>query len=298
MKIEKFDWANLDDESSYKRWKEAKLDNYPVSLGDLIVEVKNLAAMSKPELEKIKYLIAKTNMAIYVGPASGDADESLPGKVMEQLGLTKYDINPEADDAGVTSLTPREPGSGTGVFDYIPYSYNAIKWHTDGYYNFQENIVRSLTLHCVRPAKNGGENDLLDHEIVYMLLRDQSEDHIEALMENDAMTIPARIENGKVKRPDQAGPVFISDTDGGLTARYTHRSKNVSWKTTPGVSAAVNALRKILDNNPPYSFRGKLDCGQGLICNNVFHTRANFEKADEGQPERLLYRMRFYDRIT
>ncbi len=35
--------------------------------------------------------------------------------------------------------------------------------------------------------------------------------------------------------------------------------------------------------------------GWGLICNNVLHTRTGFA---DGQPPRLLYRARYYDRLA
>jgi hypothetical protein len=41
--------------------------------------------------------------------------------------------------------------------------------------------VRGLILHCVQSAATGGENQLLDHEIAYILLRDENPDHIRAL---------------------------------------------------------------------------------------------------------------------
>ena len=67
-----------------------------------------------------------------------------------------------------------------------------IKWHTDGYYNPPERQVRSFVLHCVHSAAQGGENRLLDHEIAYLMLRDENADFIRALSTADAMTIPER----------------------------------------------------------------------------------------------------------
>ncbi|MCK7502176.1 MAG: TauD/TfdA family dioxygenase [Comamonadaceae bacterium] len=105
---------------------------------------------------------------------------------------------------------------------YIPYTTRPIKWHTDGYYNPPERQVRGMVLHCVRPAASGGENALMDHEIAYILLRDEDPGHIRALMAPDAMTIPAREEEGEVARGDQPGPVFSVDGVG-LPAHALHR---------------------------------------------------------------------------
>ena len=34
--------------------------------------------------------------------------------------------------------------------------------------------IRSMILHCVRPAAEGGVNALMDHEMAYIALRDES----------------------------------------------------------------------------------------------------------------------------
>ncbi len=49
-----------------------------------------------------------------------------------------------------------------------------------------------MVLHCVTSAASGGANALLDHEIAYLLLRDADPAFVAALMQPDAMTIPAR----------------------------------------------------------------------------------------------------------
>jgi alpha-ketoglutarate-dependent taurine dioxygenase len=64
--------------------------------------------------------------------------------------------------------------------EFIPYTDKPIRWHTDGYYNIPERTVRGMVLHCVQSAASGGENQLLDHEIAYILLRDENPDFIRA----------------------------------------------------------------------------------------------------------------------
>ncbi|MCP4933031.1 MAG: hypothetical protein GY927_02225, partial [bacterium] len=98
----------------------------------------------------------------------------------------------------ITSLTVRDEGIRQ---NFIPYSNRLIKWHTDGYYNTAAEQIQTLNLHCVSPAATGGKNRLMDHEIAYILLRDKNPDYIRSLMAPDAMTIPARIdEGGKIGR--------------------------------------------------------------------------------------------------
>ncbi len=230
-------------------------------------------------------------MAIYTGPTGTDQDMSIPVEMMRSLGPVDYDINPEANPNGVTSLTPRDHSEGS-TFDYIPYSNKPINWHTDGYYNGPDKTVKSLILHCVSQASNGGENKLLDHEIAFILLMDENPEYIQALMDINAMTIPARIENGKVMRADSPGPVFMtSRNDSALHMRYTHRTRSIIWSDT--ATGSASALRRILEADSPYIFTGLLQPGWGLACNNVLHTREPFS----GDEIRLLYRIRYFDYI-
>ena len=48
-----------------------------------------------------------------------------------------------------------------------------------------------MGLHCISPARVGGENALMDPEIAYILLREENPDFIRALMHPQAMEIPA-----------------------------------------------------------------------------------------------------------
>ena len=50
----------------------------------------------------------------------------------------------------------------------------------------------------------------------------------------------------------------------------------------------------ILGNQENLSRELALQSGQGLICNNVLHTRSGFET----DSPRLLYRARYFDRIA
>ncbi len=290
----------LDDQELYQRWKIEKLRDYPEKVGDLVVPVKNPFALSSDERRKLVARIKKTNMAVYTGPTNEDPDKNIPISVMSQLGAERRDFNPEADELGVTSLTPRKKGEFKSAhYEYIPYSSHAIKWHTDGYYNTMENQIRSLILHCVHQADEGGENDVMDHEIMYILLRDKNRAHIRALMEPDAMTIPKRVEEGKVIRGDMPGPVFSLLKDSGrLHMRYTHRTKSIIWKDTKEVHEAVEALKEILAGPSPYKFRLKLAPGWGMVCNNVLHTRGAFDNREDGASRRLLYRVRYLDSLA
>jgi len=158
-------------------------------------------------------------------------------------------------------------------------------------------MIRSMLLHCVRSASEGGENGLLDHEIAYIRLRDENPGHIAALMQPDAMTIPANEEADGKTRAENTGPVFTLDPDtGGLTMRYTARKRNIRWRGDAATQAAVRALERVLSEDP-LIMRVKLDPGDGVICNNVLHDRIGFETDPRPGPGRLLFRIRSYDRV-
>jgi len=237
----------------------------------------------------------KTNMVLYASRQGGREDKAMARALGEQFGLHRLDNNMLADDDGITSL---QVVAGKSQRGYIPYSNKRLLWHTDGYYNAPEARIRAFVLHCVSPAAEGGENRLLDHEIVYILLRDANPDHIRALMQHDAMTIPANIESGEETRAASVGPVFSVDAAGNLHMRYTARTRSIEWKQDAATREAVRFLEHLLAGDSPYIFRHRMAAGQGLVCNNVLHNRTAFTDDVDKGIARLVYRARYYDRIA
>ncbi len=286
---------DLADDAAYRAWRDAKLAAYPKSLQELVVPVADPRRLTPAEHAAILDRCRRANMAIYASPHT-EADKELPRRMGEQFGLTRLDHNLLADEDAITTLTVAEEQEGMRG-EYIPYTNRAIRWHTDGYYNRPERRICGMILHCVQSAEAGGENRLLDHEIAYILLRDQNPDFIRALSEPDAMTIPARMDDTGVARAAETGPVFsVLPDSGALHMRYTARTKSIVWKDTPGVRAAVAALEAILAGDSPYVFQGRLEPGMGLICNNVLHDRTGFD--DSPAHRRVIYRGRYLDRIA
>jgi alpha-ketoglutarate-dependent taurine dioxygenase len=282
-----------DNVSAYAAWRDRKLNDYPASIDELVVEVKDPQRLTPAEHAALHERCRKTNMAIYAGQTDGDPDKAIPAMIGEQFGLTRLDCNMGADDDGITALRVVE-GEWRGT--YIPYTNRPIHWHTDGYYNTTERQIRGLLLHCVSAAASGGENALLDHEIAYIHLRDLNPDFIRALLAPGAMTIPANIENGREIRPARTGPVFSILPDGSLHMRYTARSRSIEWATDTLTRDAAAALQTFLQSDSPRIFRATLQPGQGLISNNVLHDRSGF--TDSELHTRQLYRLRYYQRIS
>lgn len=273
------------------RWRDGKLACYPARVEDLVVEVREPRHLTPAECDAILALCRRANMAIYAGPDRDVEDKDIPRLLGRQLGLVHLDHNPGADEDAISSLTPRSDGMQQG---YIPYTDKAIAWHTDGYYNAPDRQIHGMLLHCVQPAAVGGENQLLDHEIAYMLVRDRNPEFIRALMHPQAMTVPAHRVEGEELRPERPGPVFSVTAQGHLHMRYTDRTRSLRWRDDPVTAEAVAFLKEILLTQSAWHFAAKLRSGWGLVTNNSLHTRTRFEPCT---PPRLLYRARYYDRI-
>ncbi len=284
---------NLDDPDAYRLWREHKLATLPSGLEAIIVEIKDLNRLSESEKSALSACLRDCNMAIYASTQPRPNEKTEIRNLGRELGLERLDHNMGADEEGITELEVKNDAAHKR---YIPYTTRAIHWHTDGYYNTPEQSIRGMVLHCVEPAIKGGENALLDHELAYIHLRDLNPDYIKALVQNDAFTIPANIVDGETLRPERSCPVFNLDEGGNLYMRFTERKRNIIWKDDPMVCAAVNELSALLHSNSPQIYRGTLQTGQGLICNNVLHDRSEFEN-DETHT-RLLYRLRYYDRVS
>ncbi len=288
----------LGDARAYAAWREEKLADYPRTAQQLIVEINDPNHVNDAEYQEIIRICAKTNMAIYACRNGAAMDKATLRRFGERFGLRRMDGNLCADDDGISSLRVMTGGRQQ---EYIPYTDKPLNWHTDGYYNATDQRIRAFIIHCAASAASGGGNALLDGEIAYIQLRDANPEHVAALLQADALTIPPNIEAGVEIRPEQSGPVFSLDPQGlGLHIRYTIRKRHIEWRQDALTRAAVNSLETLL-NGPaasPYIFSHRLEPGQGIICNNVLHNRAGFTDDPHAGVRRLMYRARYYDRIA
>jgi Taurine catabolism dioxygenase TauD, TfdA family len=282
-------------ESAYRLWRDWKLSVYPNKAEELLVSIEDPFGLSQKEKLEIEKCFIRANMAIYtINIRSDFNNKKIVEKLGKDFGLNRLDNNLGADSDNITSLQVIEGGRKQA---YIPYSNLKLSWHTDGYYNLPSEQIHGVILHCANDAAEGGENALLDHEMMYIHLRDQNPAYISALMKSDVLTIPANIENGVEIRGSQSGPVFSVDgKSGALHMRYSARKRNIIWTDDDITTKAVNAIDDFLASDSPWILRHRLAPGQGLICNNVLHNRTSFKNGDEQQ--RLIYRGRYYDRIN
>lgn len=291
----------LDNDLGYQVWREKKLQDYPRTVSDILVEVTDFTKLTESEVNEITRNCARCNMAIY-SSRQKNADKSTLRNLGTYFGLSHLDKHQCTDEDGISVLKDQPNDKKS---DYIPYTNRAINWHTDGYYNKEKNSIHAVILHCVAPAAVGGSNLVIDHEMVYLYLRDNNPNFIMALMHPEAMVIPANIQNGQVVRATQSGPVFSIDAKtGDLHMRYTARTRSIQWRNDKDTQAALKFLNELLmfDNSKTAKsaniFKIRLQAGQGFISNNVLHNRSAFTDDNLKDQHRTVYRARYYDRMN
>jgi len=176
---------SLENEKAYLAWREEKLDNYSRFLQAQPVTISDLSNPTESERRKLADSCRKTNLVLYETDATNTDSDAVRAQLRsfaECMGLRIAERHRSAGEMGIVALQVSNAERQRG---YIPYTRRPINWHTDGYYNGPDERIRAMVLHCVRPAEDGGVNQLLDPEIAYIRLRDRDPAHIKALMHPD-----------------------------------------------------------------------------------------------------------------
>jgi len=279
------------DDDAYREWRMGKLRSYPGNVEEILVAVDGLRKLTLVQKAAAARSIRRANMVIYQC-RDPQVDRAAIVAFATQFGLTRIDHHLCANADGVSELSV----AATGIrSDYVPYSNRSLSWHTDGYYNDKQRQINAVILHCAQSAVSGGENALIDPELVYIRMRDEDPRFVTAFEHPECMTIPANTGPEGEIRAAVSGPVFSYGARGEIHMRYSARRKNIRWRDDPVTESAHHFLTEILaDKNGPV-FRYRLQNGEGLLSNNVLHDRTAFSDGQEQQ--RLLYRARFFDRI-
>ncbi len=255
------------------------------NIKDLVVIINDINQVNNDEISEIKIKIAEYNYCIYRSKCSLESKDSLL-KFANTLGMKTYDSN-NIDSNAVSEITNIK--SDTKI-EYVPYTTNKLNWHTDGYYNNSSESIFSWLLHCVQPAKYGGENFLLDHEVVFKeyIKRFGS---LSDLDRDDAFIIP---ENKAIGRPDTSSYVFSNkNIYNRIHMKFSMRKNNIEIKNS--LKNGYENLRKLItDVSEKYSVVYKLDKNEGILSNNVLHGRNEYK---DGKSKRKLFRVRSYERM-
>jgi len=288
-------FLDLADNKTFQKWVDHKISAYALRSAidfPLLADIAGDGTIPPSSLAQLSQQIDRYNFALYRMDETVDDPLAALKTMGGQLGLRALDKNLCAREDRITRLSVVETGRSQ---HYIPYSNKAIGWHTDGYYNPMPQRVLAMLLHCEHPAAEGGENQLLDPDMVYIHLRKQNPDFVRALSDPAVMCIPANIEDGVQVRAQTCSAVFIQEQDHALTMRYSKRKHNIVWLQDVLTQEALHCLEEFLESDSPYHVRYRLNAGEGVVCNNVLHTRSAF--VDSGQHKRVYYRARYYNRI-
>lgn len=279
---------NLETNEDYKKWRDEKLAAYPKNIGDLVVELGNMTALTAAEKVRIRERIELANMCVYTAGAAELSMDSLLA-LGEQLGVSY------TDKARRHSNSDELTSSGI-LNSAVPFTTRQIHWHTDATYFGSDKPIEALFLLCKRPAVEGGNNKVLDQEILYILLRDKNPDALKVLMDKNCF----KYKNPKTGEIAEhlGGKVFWTNADGNLCHRFSFRKTDMAWSDDSDVQAARAVLEDLIRDESEYVIEGRLESGLGLISNNVLHTREKLVDSDDDSKKRLLFRARFYDRIN
>ena len=279
---------DLDTDEDYKKWREEKLAAYPRNVGDLVVELADMTAISDAEKTRILELVELANMCVYTAGSAPLSMNSLL-KLGEQVGVTETDKS--------TRHSKSDELTDSGILGKaIPFSTRQVRWHTDATYYGSDKTIQALFLLCKRPAIEGGSNKVLDNEVLYILLRDKDPEALRILMRNDCF----KYKNPKTGEISEqlGGKVFWTNPDGQLCHRFSFRKMDMAWSEDSEIIAARDALESVILDESEYVIEGRLESGMGLISNNVLHTREKPVDSDDPSKKRLLFRARFYDRVN
>ncbi|SMM99967.1 hypothetical protein SPONL_1002 [uncultured Candidatus Thioglobus sp.] len=257
------------------------------------MQIENPYRLTDAEKNKMQALCRYNNFALFEIAAQENTPEAIV-QLNQQFGLVDYDQHLYVQNDGLAHITQSDKQQQA---EFIPYTDKAIGWHTDGYYNADDNRIRAFSLFCVNPASVGGVNQWIDLQMAYILLREDNAEVVEALSHPQAMTIPAHIVDGTTRREVSVGSIFfIDEPTNELSMRYTQRKRNIEFYNSTEVKQAVELLDELLNANTSHHFEHAMQTNQGLICNNILHKRSAF--TDNSETPRLLLRGRYTNRIS
>lgn len=281
----RFDLASDQD---YLKWRDEKLAAYPKDIGELVVELGDMAALRPAEKTKILEIVERANMCVYTA-GSAELEMNSLLALGKQLGVTRTDKS--ARHAQSDELTD------SGILNRaIPFSTRHCNWHTDATYYGSDSTIQALFLLCKRPAAEGGSNKVLDHEMLYIRLRDKAPGALEVLMNRNCFNYrnPATGETD----PHRGGKVFWVNAEGHLCHRFSFRKIDMAWSDESDTAAARKVLESLISDESEHVIEGRLESGMGLISNNVLHTREKLVDSGDAANKRLLFRTRFHDRVN
>ena len=278
------------DSNTVARWCDARREAHAAGDAERWIEIEDPRRLRPAERDAIASQCARFNLALYRF-TRGRSDPEALSRFANAMGLQRRDVTLGADRRGIASVRVARDTRGP---EMIPFTSRALNWHTDGYYNAPGLAVRAVVMHCAAPAASGGDNTLLDPDLVYASLIERDPALVEALAHPRAMTIPAHEVDGTLLRPARTGPVFrLLGDPPRLHTRYTMRTRSIRWRSTSATARAVSSLEATIASLSTHYVQVRFEAGEGVICNNVLHRRSAF--IDDECSRRTLLRIRSFD---
>lgn len=288
-------------QTDFENWADYKLSLYNEDRLNEALEPVTIRAdgcLSDDQIKAIQQKVDRYNFALYRVDSGDEFDSVDLNRLGQSLGLRQLDANLCAGEDLISVITDTSASSAGNQAKarYIPYSNKALNWHTDGYYNPVHQRVLAFILHCQHQAEIGGENILIDPDMIYLFLRRLNPEYIAALSRGDVMRIPENRQDGVCIREETASSVFQPSADyTRLAMRYSRRKKHIHWQDDDLTQAALNELSNLLDTGSNWRIEVRLKAGEGIISNNVLHCRRQF--TDGAGAKRLFLRARYYNAI-
>jgi len=283
------------DARALTRWCGARREAHAADSAARWIDIEDPFRLRAGERDAIATQCARFNLALYRFARGRDDPDALSA-FASAMGLERRDSTLGADRRGIATVRAARVTHEPAM---IPFTTQALNWHTDGYYNTSKQSVRGVVMHCAVPAAAGGENTLLDPDLVLAALNERDPELVEALAHPCAMTIPAHESEGALMRPARSGPVFrfLGDPPA-LHMRYTMRTRSIRWRPTPGTARAVAALEATIASLSTHHVRVRFETGEGVICNNVLHRRSGFVDGEDATLRRTVLRIRSFDPVA
>lgn len=270
----------------YKQWRDERLDlqkttqNVRVNLTDELITSGNTQALIQL-CDQVRIF----GFSHYHLSTQKEQPREVVAELASTLGLNRSDGGIIHDENDQLSLLEDLPGTARSRF--LPYSNKAMNWHTDGYYNATDSVIRGITLHCLQSASTGGTLTVMDPELLLIALYDEDPQLVLELTHEQAMLLPANTDAEGHNRPDRRVPVLFAHDDASLGMRFTTRSQHIQWRSEATRIAAERALGLIEQHNEWHTAI-RLQPGEGIVSRNALHRRDAFHDGPDTLKRQIL----------
>lgn len=179
--------------------------------------------------------------------------------------------------------------SDTDAFDNRGYrSPGELSLHTDP--------PTMLVLHCLTPARCGGDNTLVQIQAIHAHMVDHHPDMLEPLMRGFRYWVPSDSESGAGEASSWSRPVLMA-RDGMVSCVYYRPFIEMAAKAA-GKPLSATDLRALdtfdsLANDPRFQIQLRLEAGDAIVLHNraVLHARGAYEDWPDPAHRRHLLRL-------